>query len=81
MKFSYSNIVLHEGMNSSRWDNLSRCEDTPVRVEEHLHMIRASIFASLSVGHGCVAAQATNPEKKGRHLLGLGWDLLGLGSY
>ena len=50
-------------------------------IMEHLHMVRASIFASLSVGHGCVAAQATNPEKKGRHLIGLGWDLLGLGSY
>mgnify|MGYP003987123225 CR=1 FL=1 len=81
MKFSYSNKVFQKGMHSSRRDKLSRCEDTPVRVEEHLHMVRASIFASLSVGHGCVAAQATSPEKKGRHLLGLGWDLLGLGSY
>ena len=39
--------------------------ETNVRdVVEHLHMVRDCIFASLSVGHGYVAAQATSPEKK-----------------
>ena len=44
-----------------------KSEPAKVRLRSVLYwilLLGASIFASLSVGHGCVAAQATSPEKK-----------------